>query len=36
MVGVSNIFLTVVQIFVILGLSIMPAIVAWQQIREGK
>ena len=36
MIGVSNIFLTVVQIFVVLGLSIMPAIVAWQQIKEGK
>jgi hypothetical protein len=29
-------YLTVVQIFVVLGLSIMPSIVAWQQIKEGK
>ncbi|MCF6244471.1 MAG: hypothetical protein L3J43_05490 [Sulfurovum sp.] len=29
-------FLLVVQIFVVLGLSVMPSIVAWQQIKEGK
>jgi hypothetical protein len=29
-------YLMVVQIFVILGLGIMPSIVAWQQIKEGK
>jgi len=29
-------YLVVVQIFVVLGLSIMPSIVAWQQIRDGK
>lgn len=29
-------FLVVVQMFVILGLSVMPSIVAWQQIKEGK
>jgi len=34
--GTSSTYLTVVQIFVILGLTVMPAIVAWQQIKEGK
>jgi len=34
--GTSGTYLTVVQIFVILGLTVMPAIVAWQQIKEGK
>jgi len=29
-------YLIVVQIFVLLGLAIMPSIVAWQQIKEGK
>ncbi|HFQ62469.1 MAG TPA: hypothetical protein ENK39_09270 [Epsilonproteobacteria bacterium] len=29
-------YLIVVQVFVVLGLSIMPSIVAWQQIKEGK
>ena len=29
-------YLTVVQIFVVLGLAIMPSVVAWQQIKEGK
>ena len=29
-------YLVVVQIFVVLGLVVMPSIVAWQQIREGK
>ena len=29
-------YLIVVQIFVILGLAVMPSIVAWQQIKEGK
>ena len=29
-------YLVVVQIFVVLGLAIMPSIVAWQQIKEGK
>ena len=29
-------YLLVVQIFVVLGLAIMPSIVAWQQIKEGK
>jgi len=32
----KNDYLMVVQIFVILGLGIMPSIVAWQQIKEGK
>jgi len=34
--GTSGTYLIVVQIFVILGLTIMPAIVAWQQLKEGK
>jgi len=34
--GTSDTFLIVVQAFVILGLAVMPAIVAWQQIKEGK
>ena len=29
-------YLIVVQIFVVLGLAVMPSIVAWQQIKEGK
>ena len=29
-------YLLVVQIFVVLGLTVMPSIVAWQQIKEGK
>ena len=29
-------YLIVVQLFVVLGLAIMPSIVAWQQIKEGK
>ena len=29
-------YLIVVQVFVVLGLSVMPSIVAWQQIKEGK
>lgn len=34
--GKTDIYLNVVQIFLVLGLTVMPAIVAWQQIREGK
>jgi len=33
--GTSDVYVTVVQIFVVLGLTVMPAIVAWQQIKEG-
>jgi len=29
-------YLIVVQVFVVLGLSVMPSVVAWQQIKEGK
>ena len=29
-------YMTVVQLFVVLGLTIMPSIVAWHQIKEGK
>ncbi|HHD79769.1 MAG TPA: hypothetical protein ENK98_09110 [Epsilonproteobacteria bacterium] len=32
----KNDYLMVVQFFVVLGLAIMPSIVAWQQIKEGK
>ena len=32
----KSIYLLVVQLFVVLGLAIMPSIVAWQQIKEGK
>jgi len=34
--GSTSIYITIVQIFMVLGLSIMPAIIAWQQLREGK
>ncbi|RUM74209.1 MAG: hypothetical protein DSZ12_05910 [Sulfurovum sp.] len=34
--GTTGTYLSVVQIFVILGLSVMPAIVAWQQIKDEK
>lgn len=33
--GTSDVYLIVVQLFLVLGLSIMPAIIAWQQIKEG-
>jgi len=32
----KSVYLSVVQLFVVLGLAIMPSIVAWQQIKEGK
>jgi hypothetical protein len=32
----KNNYLILVQLFVILGLAILPSIVAWQQIKEGK
>jgi len=32
----KGVYLSVVQLFVVLGLAIMPSIVAWQQIKEGK
>ena len=34
--GTEGTYLIVVQIFVILGLSILPSIIAWQQLKEGK
>jgi len=34
--GVDYVYLVVVQLFLVLGLSVMPAIIAWQQIKEGK
>ena len=34
--GVGNTYIYVVQVFMVLGLSVMPAIVAWQQLKEGK
>ena len=36
LVGADHTFLGVTQIFLILGLSIMPAAIAWQQLKEGK
>lgn len=36
LVGVDHTYLGVTQIFLILGLSIMPAAIAWQQLKEGK
>jgi len=32
----SDVYVTVVQIFVVLGLTVMPSIVAWQQLKEEK
>jgi len=32
----KSVYLSVVQLFVVLGMAIMPSIVAWQQIKEGK
>ena len=29
-------YMSIVQLFLVLGLAIMPAIIAWQQIKEGK
>ena len=34
--GASGIFLLFIQLFLVLGLTIMPAMIAWQQIRDGK
>jgi len=34
--GTGSTYLIIVQIFVVLGLSIMPALIAWQQLKEGK
>jgi len=34
--GANNDYLFTVQVFMVIGLAIMPAIVAWQQIKEGK
>ncbi len=34
--GASSTYIYVVQIFMLLGLSIMPAIIAWHQLKEGK
>lgn len=36
LVGIDHTYLGVTQIFLILGLSIMPAAIAWQQLKEGK
>ena len=36
LMGVDHAYLGVTQIFLILGLSIMPAAIAWQQLKEGK
>jgi len=34
--GKSSNYIIIVQFFVVLGLGIMPSIIAWQQIKEGK
>ena len=34
--GISGTYLSTVQGFVILGLTVMPALIAWKQIKEGK
>jgi len=34
--GANNEYLFTVQVFMVIGLAIMPAIVAWQQIKDGK
>ena len=36
LMGVDHTYLGVTQIFLILGLSIIPAAIAWQQLKEGK
>ncbi len=36
LVGASHTYLYVVQIFMLLGLALMPSQVAWQQLKEGK
>jgi len=34
--GVGSTYISVVQVFMVLGLTVMPAIIAWQQLKEGK
>jgi len=34
--GTNSSYIFVVQIFMVLGLTVMPAIIAWQQLKEGK
>jgi len=34
--GTNSTYISVVQVFMVLGLAFMPAIIAWQQLREGK
>ena len=36
LVGADTTYIRIVQVFMVLGLAVMPAIVAWQQIKEGK
>jgi len=36
LVGADTTYIKIVQVFMVLGLAVMPAIVAWQQIKEGK
>jgi len=36
LVGTTSTYLYVVQIFMILGLAVMPSLAAWKQIKEGK
>jgi len=34
--GIDSSYILVVQVFMVLGLAVMPAIIAWQQLKEGK
>ena len=34
--GANSSYIWVVQVFMVLGLAVMPSIIAWQQIKEGK
>jgi len=36
LVGADTTYIRIIQVFMVLGLAVMPAIVAWQQIKEGK
>jgi len=36
LVGIGHTYLTVVQVVMILGLTVMPAALAWQQLKEGQ
>jgi hypothetical protein len=34
--GTHSTYIAIIQVFMVLGLSVMPAIIAWQQLKEGK